>query len=123
MQVCWKEAGLGDNQLIEYSASANATATFHCVNNGGQCPNAANKEDVSGPVSAMGAFQSEKNGQITQCLTISASLLQPDPFCPGGQTETLTDISYTNIQITDLTNNVSKAATPISVSATPFVCP
>ena len=123
LQVCWKEAGLGNNQLIEYEASANATATFHCVNNGGQCPNAANKQDVSGPVSATGAFASGKNGQITQCLTIDAAQLTPDDFCPSGQTETLTDISYTNIQITDLTNNVTKAATPSSLSATPFVCP
>jgi hypothetical protein len=93
------------------------------VNNPGNCPNAANKQDVSGPVSSTGAFESGKNGQITQCLTISSSQLSPDPFCPSGQTETLTDFSYTNIQITDLTNNVTKAATPSSFSATVFVCP
>jgi len=41
--VSWKEAGLGDNQNIDYVASADATATFHCVNNGGNCPNATTK--------------------------------------------------------------------------------
>lgn len=54
LNVCFKEAGLGDNQNITYVASANATATYVCANNGGQCPNAANKTTVSGPVSSTG---------------------------------------------------------------------
>src|SRR5262245_39483802 len=33
--VSWKEAGLGANQLIDYVASASASATFVCVNKGG----------------------------------------------------------------------------------------
>jgi hypothetical protein len=36
--VCFKEAGLGSNALIAYEATANVTATFVCVNNGGECP-------------------------------------------------------------------------------------
>jgi hypothetical protein len=125
VQVCWKEAGLGDNQLIDYEASAFVTATFHCVNGGGNCPNAANKVTVSGPVTATGTFASGKNGQITACLT----LLAPDPpdpgefSCPSGQTLTLTDISFSNITIKDTTNNVTKTATPSAISATIFVCP
>src|SRR5262252_5870240 len=80
-QVCWKEAGLGDDVLINYTASADGTATFVCVNGGGQCPNAANKATVSGPVTASGAFSSGKNGNIIACLTISP----PGPWsfaCP-----------------------------------------
>ncbi|MGI0016811.1 MAG: hypothetical protein ACREBU_25605 [Nitrososphaera sp.] len=120
--VCWKEAGLGNNQLIDYVASANATATYVCVNNGGQCPNAANKITVSGPVSATGTFSSGQNGQITQCLTF----VPPGPggfSCPSGQTLTLADVSYSGIQIKDVTNNVTKTAAPSGLSATPFICP
>src|SRR5262245_62028754 len=120
--VSWKEAGLGDNQRIDYVASADATATYHCVNNGGQCPNAANKVTVSGPVTATGTFTSGKNGQITASLTIEPP--GPGTFsCPSGQNLTLTEISYSNIKITDITNGVTATATPSALSATLFVCP
>ena len=66
LQVCWKEAGLGNNQLIDYTASANATATFVCVNNGGECPKADNKKTVSGPATGTGTFNSGKNGTINK---------------------------------------------------------
>jgi hypothetical protein len=122
LTVSWKEAGLGDNQNIDYEASADATATFNCVNNGGQCPNAANKTTVSGPVSATGTFNSGKNGQISGSLTIDP----PDAggfSCPSGQTLTLSEVSYSDITITDLTNGITEFAMPSSVSAEPFVCP
>ncbi len=122
VQVCFKEAGLGTNQLIDYTASANSTATFVCLNGGGQCPNAANKTTVSGPVSATGMFSSGKNGAVNQCLTIDAP--SAGTFsCPGGQTLTLSQVSYSGIQIKDDTNDVTQAATPASLSATPFTCP
>jgi hypothetical protein len=119
--VCFKEAGLGSNVLIEYAATAQVTATFVCVNNGGECPNAANKQTVSGPATGTGAFSSGKNGSIDECIIIDG----PDApdFCPGGQTETLDVISYASIAITDTTNNVSAGATPSSVGADPFDCP
>jgi hypothetical protein len=122
VQVCFKEAGLGSNETITYVASANATATFVCVNHGGQCPNAANKRTVSGPVSATGSFSSGKNGQISQCLTLEA----PDQgsfSCPGGQTVTLSEVSYSAIQLSDTTNSVTQNATPSALSAEPFTCP
>lgn len=122
VQVCFKEAGLGNNQLIDYTASANATATFVCVNGGGQCPNAANKTTVSGPVSATGTFSSGQNGAVNQCLTIeppSAGTFT----CSGGQALTLSEVSYSGIQIKDDTNGVTQPATPTSFSATPFTCP
>lgn len=119
--VNWKEAGLGDNQNIDYVLSAFATAAYHCVNNGGQCPNAANKQEVQGPVTATGTFASGKNGQITAGLTLSPPAVTP--FCPSGQTETLTEVSYVDITITDTTNGVSATARPSSVAAVLFVCP
>src|SRR5438093_4754855 len=103
VQVCFKESGLGSNVKITYEATASATATFVCVNHGGECPNAANKQTVSGPATGMGTFSSGKNGTISKCITIEA-LAAPD-FCPGGQTETLDSISYASITITDTTTN------------------
>jgi hypothetical protein len=103
--VCsWKEAGLGDNQNIDYKCSADATATYVCVNKGGANPSAQNKTTVAGPVSATGTFSSGKNGQITASLT-----LQPPPSdisCPNGQRLELAQASYTNVIITDLTNGI-----------------
>ena len=122
VQVCWKEAGLGDNQNISYTAGADGTATYVCKNNGGQCPNAANKETVHGPVSATGIFASNKNGSISACLTFSA----PDAgtfTCPGGQTLTLSEVSYSGIHVSDDTNNVSASAQPSSIGAVLSACP
>jgi hypothetical protein len=122
VRVSWKEAGLGDNQQITYVATATASATFVCVNNGGQCPNAANKTTVNGPVSAIGIFSSGKNGQITASLTIHA----PDAggfMCPNGQNLVLSEVSFSNIQVTDATNAVTASAKPSTFSATLFTCP
>ena len=38
LTVNFKEAGLGTNQLINYTLSADATATYVCVNRGGANP-------------------------------------------------------------------------------------
>lgn len=106
--VSFKEAGLGDNQLIAYEASADATATYVCVNNGGANPSARNKTTVSGPVAATGEFSSGKNGQITESLT----LMPPGPggfSCPPGQSLELAEVSYTNVSITDLTNGITES--------------
>jgi hypothetical protein len=82
--VSFKEAGLGTNQLINYTASADATATYVCVNNGGGNPSAQNKTTVSGPVTASGTFSSGKNGQVTASLTLSPP--SAGGFsCPPGQ--------------------------------------
>ena len=103
--VSFKEAGLGDNQNINFTASADGSATYVCVNNGGGNPSASNKTAVAGPVSATGTFNSGKNG------TISASLTLHPPFadigCPNGQKQQLAQASYTNVAISDTTNGVS----------------
>jgi hypothetical protein len=105
LTVSFKEAGLGTNQLIDYELTADATATYVCVNRGGGNPSASNKTTVAGPVSATGTFSSGKNGQVTASLTA-----QPPPSdisCPPGQSLELAQVSYTNIVLTDTTNNVS----------------
>jgi hypothetical protein len=106
LTVSFKEAGLGTNQLITYVASADATATYVCVNKGGGNPSASNKTTVSGPVSATGQFSSGKNGQVTAALTMN-----PPPStltCPPGQSQQTAQVSYTNVAITDSTNGVTE---------------
>ena len=115
LEVSWKEAGLGDNQLISYLASADGDAVYVCINGGNKHPQAANKEEATGPVSAEGDFASGKNGQITASLTVDppASTLE----CPPGQRFELACVKYTNISLTDTTNGVT-ASLPGTLSTT-----
>src|SRR5215472_14048427 len=114
--VSWKEAGLGNNLLIDYTASASGTAEYACINGGGNHPSASNKETVNGPVSASGTFTSGKNGSISGSLTVE----EPGPgafSCPPGQTFILAFVAYSNISLADISFNDSAAATPSSLSA------
>jgi hypothetical protein len=105
LTVNFKEAGLGTNQRIDYELSADATATYVCVNKGGSNPSAQNKSTVAGPVSATGTFNSGKNGNVNGSLTVSPP--PSDISCPSGQSLQLASVSYTNVVLTDTTNNVS----------------
>ena len=108
----FKEAGLGTNQNINYTLTAQGTATWVCVNNGGANPSAQNKTTVNGPVSASGTFNSGKNGNVTASLTV-----QPPPSnisCPKGQTLELASATYTDVSITDNTTPVG----PESIAGT-----
>jgi hypothetical protein len=105
LTVNFKEAGLGTNQNIDYVLSADATATYVCVNRGGANPSAQNKTTVAGPVSATGTFNSGKNGQVTASLTVSPP--PSDISCPPGQRLELAQVTYTSVTLTDITNDVS----------------
>jgi hypothetical protein len=108
LDVSFKEAGLGTNQLINYTATADATATYVCVNRGGSNPSASNKTTVSGPVSASGTFSSGKNGNVTASLTLNPP--SPGSFsCPPGQSQAIAQVTYTNVQITDTTNGITES--------------
>jgi len=105
--VSFKEAGLGDNVLITYEADADGSATYVCINGGGNHPKAANKENVAGPVSATGTFSSGKNGSISQSLTLEPP--GPGTFsCPSGQVLVIACAKYTNVSITDTTNGLTE---------------
>jgi hypothetical protein len=118
--VSWKEAGLGDNQLIDYTASADANGFYACINGGGKHPQAANKEAFEGPVSGEGTFSSGKNGQITASLTVSPPPSTLD--CPNGQRLVLACVTYSNVALSDTTNGID-AAIAGSVSRTLFPIP
>lgn len=121
LTVSWKEAGLGDSIVVEYEASADAHAKYQCVNRGGKCPAASNKQEVFGPVSASGAFASGKNGSITASLT-----MEPPPAtlsCPGNQVVKLVSVSYSDIALADLTNDIVALSDPSSLSQSGPQCP
>jgi hypothetical protein len=99
--VAFDESGLGNGD-INYTLTADATATYACINGGGNHPQAANKETKAGQVSTGGTFQS-KNGRVQASL--QAGPLSAGSFtCPGGQRLVLASVSYSNIVLTDTTN-------------------
>ena len=103
LTVKFKEAGLGTNENIDYTLTAQGTATYVCVNKGGANPSAQNKTTVSGPVSASGTFNSGKNGNVTASLTVEPP--PSDISCPKGQNLELASVSYTGVALSDTTNN------------------
>jgi len=107
LTVSFKEAGLGSNQNVNFTLTADASVTYVCVNKGGSNPSASNKTTVAGPVSSSGTFSSGKNGQITASLTVSPPALPTAFSCPKGQTLKIASVSYTNVVLTDTTNNVT----------------
>jgi len=100
----WDERGLG-NTNIDYTLTADASAVYACINGGGKHPQAANKETFNAEVSANGSFE-PRNGRVQASL--SAGPPSAGSFsCPSGQRLVLASVSYTNIVLTDTTNNVS----------------
>ena len=97
--VSFKVAGLGNSVSDTITVTADAHAIYACKNNGQNCPNAANKQELFGPVSQSGNFTSGKNGTISNNLTLSPPPATLD--CPGGQKLTLVFVSYKNVRITD----------------------
>jgi hypothetical protein len=102
----FKEAGLGNTASTEaITLSATATATYACINGGGNHPSAANKETVTAPISNTGSFP-VRNGSTTG--SISAGPPGPGGFtCPGGQKLALAFVSYTSVMLTGLAGDTS----------------
>ena len=105
--VSFDERGLG-NENIDYTLTADAEALYACINRGGKNPSAANKQSFEGQVSGGGSFEA-KNGRVQASLSVGP-LAAPEFTCPGGQSRQLAQVSYSNIVLTDTTNDVS---TPI----------
>ncbi len=109
--VTWDERGVGEGD-ITYSLTADATALWACFNRGGHNPAAQNKRSVEGDVATGGTFES-KNGRVQGSLT--AGPLSPGDFtCPGGQVMRLASVSYSNIVLTDTTNDSSVTIPDVS---------
>jgi hypothetical protein len=102
--VSYDEAGVGNN-TVNYIT--NASATYACINGGGNHPKAANKETVSGGLS-VGFSRDPTNGRVTGATSPPIGPQPKGAFdCPSGQTLVLASVSYTGITLTDTTNNVS----------------
>lgn len=110
-QACFKIAGLGDSASITVSASANAAATYVCQTRSGQCPNAANKTTINTQVSTSGNFTSDKNGNVSGCLTLAAP--GPGNFtCPAGQNLVLAKVAFSNITVQSAATGPATANPP-----------
>lgn len=129
--VCsgWKIAGLGSNVTDDVTCSAQASAIYACINNGGHHPSATNKETVNGPVSGSDEFTSGKNGTISGTVTVDP----PDAglfSCPNGQTLVLASVSYSSIALVDsfgatanLAGSVDSCLLSGALANDPSLCP
>ena len=119
--VSWIEIGLGSTDTVSYVATATAAARYQCVNRGGNCPAASNKEDVLANVSVGGTFSVDKNGRITGFMTIPAP--PATLVCPGKQVVDVFSVVFTDITLTDTTNGVSSPTNPSALSYNVSECP
>ena len=97
LAVSFKIAGLGANETITVTTTGQASGQYACINRGGNHPQASNKEDFAGPVSASGEFTSDKNGNVIGTLTLT-----PPPstlVCPGNQKLVLANVTYTDVSV------------------------
>ena len=102
--VNFDERGLGGDN-IDYLLTADAEAVFACINGGNNHPQAANKETINAEVSEEATLE-VKNGRVVG--SISAGPPSAGDFsCPSGQRLVFASVTYTNIVLTDLTNNKS----------------
>lgn len=110
LSVKFKEAGLGSGTTVTITLNAAYDAVFQCINGGKKNPSASNKTTISGDASASGQFTSDKNGSINGSLTLAAPSAGTNSFsCPNGQTETLTQITWTDVVLVDATSGASKS--------------
>jgi hypothetical protein len=117
LTVSFKEVGLGTGTTsVSISLHVDtATAVYQCFNNGGNHPQAGNKETKSQAVTVSGTFP-VSHGQTTASLTIDPqTALSPGSFtCPSGQSLFLQSVSYSGISVTDAFGN-SLVATPDTI--------
>jgi hypothetical protein len=105
--VTFKETGLASGSVETVQLTATGTAVYQCFNTGGKHPRAANKETVSEDLVTSGQFTADKSGNIVGSLMLAPP--GPGSFtCPPGQTLVgPTNVSYTNIVLTDLTSGAT----------------
>jgi hypothetical protein len=104
----FKEAGLGNTATTEaITLSATATATYVCVNGGGNHPKASNKQSVTTPLSNTQSFP-VRNGQTTGSISVGPPAAGPfQPPCSPPQTVELAFVSYTNVVLIGLAGDTS----------------
>ena len=112
--VSFDEAGVGQQRVNYTLAVSTATATYACINGGGNHPSAANKETHSSSLSADATFN-PTNGRVK--ASIATGPVSAGTFsCPGGQRLVLASVSYSGITLTDTTNNVTTTIADVSTT-------
>lgn len=110
LTVTFKEAGLGSGTTVTITLHASYDAVFQCINGGRKNPSASNKTTISGDATASGQFTSGKNGNVNGSLTLGAPSTEGNGFsCPKGQTETLTQITWSDVSLVDSTSGASES--------------
>ena len=103
----WTEVGLGSPD-VTYRVESVVSATFGCVNGGGQLPSASNKTTVTAPLRTFVELAADQNGRITGSVVLDTGSVFPTGFsCPGGQTLAALSVTFTGNAITDTTNAVT----------------
>jgi hypothetical protein len=95
----FKEAGLGNTATSAdiTCTAATSSAVYQCFNNGGNHPQAGNKETVGGLVTNTQSFPI-RNGQTTGTVTVGP--VSPGSFtCPNGQSLFLQSTCYDDITL------------------------
>jgi hypothetical protein len=110
LTVAFFESGLGNNQLIDYTLTTDGLAVYACLNNGGNFPKDPKKFNQQGTLVTTGTFDSGKNGNVQESLTVGPPAPPTPDACKGNQELELLSVSYTNIRLTDTTNNVFTTA-------------
>lgn len=103
--VEFTEVGVPRGDVV-YVITANATATYVCVNDGNNQPNASNKQGVGGPITHTQTIFSDGAGKVIAGIGVPP--LGPGSFtCPPGHSVVLSEVSYSNVVLTDTTNGAS----------------
>jgi hypothetical protein len=105
LTVAFKETGLGNTGFssVTIDVTAKGSVVCQCVNNGGNCPNAANKSSASGLVSGSGSFP-VSNGNTTGTITVHPpACAQTSPSCQPPMALEVLQVSYSGIMIQDVT--------------------
>lgn len=103
--VSWRETGLSPESEYSYKVTANATATYWCVDTGAKHPIAKTTWDENSPVESSGAFMSSKSGTVSGELSLSPP--SPTVVCGAGESLVLHDVTYEEIGLEGVTSSNS----------------
>jgi hypothetical protein len=109
--ISFKEAGLGDTVLIDYTVTGDGSGQYQWFNKGGNKPQGQPFQTDPVAVSGSGSFASGRNGQVTGTIVCEGSVPPPpqdflDANHASNWVAKLT-VTYDSIVLTDTTDGVS----------------
>ncbi|NHZ87745.1 hypothetical protein F2P45_01665 [Massilia sp. CCM 8733] len=122
VKICFKETGLKKDKQVDYLAKGTATASYACLNPGGNCPK-GQYTSIKENVTAKASYSPDKYGTVSACITLKVPKAKQNP-CPGPMKLLLQSVSWKDLSITDTTNKVGPvAAYPSKQSVNYGACP